>query len=427
MTMNNLVQFIYESGICLAVLFALYWLTLRKETYFRFNRFYLLGSIAVACLLPLGNFSLSVFSPEASSAGILPQMAEAFSIPELTFSEGSAHTRVWQPIALAIYLTVAVLLMVRTILGIIRVSMLKKEGRTIHKDTYSIVFLKQDIAPFSFFNTIFINEALIDNPDKKHIVDHEIIHIKQGHTYDIIGIEFLLAISWFNPFMWLLKAALRNTHEYLADHGAIHKTPSLAEYQALLLKQISGLSPLPVTNSFNSTIKNRIKMMCRNNSSLSAKLKPLLLVPVLTCLTLLFACNENDLLLESPESFDELVEENDTQTEAAIAEEEVFYIVEEMPTFNGGEPAMEFRKYIAQNLRYPVSATKIGTEGRVIIQFAIDKDGKVVDAVVVRSVDPALDEEAVRVVMSSPDWTPGKQRGKAVKVLFTFPINFIIP
>jgi len=109
-----------------------------------------------------------------------------------------------------------------------------------------------------------------------------------------------------------------------------------------------------------------------------------------------------------------------------IDEEEVFYIVEDMPTFNGGDPATEFRKYIAQNLRYPEIAAENGISGRVIVQFAVDRVGNVVDAVVVRSVDPALDKEAVRVVMSSPKWVPGKQRGKAVKVLFTFPINFVL-
>jgi protein TonB len=112
--------------------------------------------------------------------------------------------------------------------------------------------------------------------------------------------------------------------------------------------------------------------------------------------------------------------------EEEIEEEEVFYIVEDMPTFNGGDPATEFRKYIAQNLRYPEIAAENGISGRVIVQFAVNKVGTVVDAVVVRSVDPALDKEAVRVVMSSPKWTPGKQRGKAVKVLFTFPINFVL-
>jgi protein TonB len=107
-------------------------------------------------------------------------------------------------------------------------------------------------------------------------------------------------------------------------------------------------------------------------------------------------------------------------------EEEVFYIVEDMPTFNGGDPATEFRKYIAENLRYPEIAAENGISGRVIVQFAVSSKGKIVDAVVVVPIDPALDKEAVRVVLSSPPWTPGKQRGRAVKVLYTFPINFVL-
>jgi len=109
-----------------------------------------------------------------------------------------------------------------------------------------------------------------------------------------------------------------------------------------------------------------------------------------------------------------------------IQEEEVFFIMEDMPTFNGGEPSIEFRKYIAQNLHYPEIASENGISGRVIVQFAVNSKGQVVDAVVVRSVDPALDKEAIRVVMASPKWTPGKQRGRPVSVLFTFPINFVL-
>ncbi len=116
-----------------------------------------------------------------------------------------------------------------------------------------------------------------------------------------------------------------------------------------------------------------------------------------------------------------------TTKEAAAAEEkDIFYVVEEMPTFNGGDPGPEFRKFIAENLQYPESAAKKGVSGRVIVQFAVNESGAVVDAVVVRSVDPALDKEALRVVNSSPKWTPGKEKGKTVKVLFTFPINFVL-
>jgi periplasmic protein TonB len=115
-----------------------------------------------------------------------------------------------------------------------------------------------------------------------------------------------------------------------------------------------------------------------------------------------------------------------TDEKEEFVEEQTFYIVEDMPTFNGGDPAVEFRKYIAENMKYPQIASENGISGRVIVQFVVNSKGNVVDAVIAASVDPALDKEALRVVLSSPPWTPGKQRGKPVKVFYTFPINFIL-
>ncbi|MBN2275224.1 MAG: TonB family protein [Bacteroidales bacterium] len=105
--------------------------------------------------------------------------------------------------------------------------------------------------------------------------------------------------------------------------------------------------------------------------------------------------------------------------------EEVFIIVEDMPTFQGGDQNA-FRTWIQQNLRYPEIAQENGISGKVYVQFAVNSRGEVVDVKVVRGVDPALDKEAVRVVSSSPKWVPGKQRGKPVKVQFTFPIVFVL-
>jgi protein TonB len=112
--------------------------------------------------------------------------------------------------------------------------------------------------------------------------------------------------------------------------------------------------------------------------------------------------------------------------EDKFEDDQPFITVEDMPTFNGGKPEIEFRKYIAANLQYPDIAAENGIGGRVIVQFIINSKGNVVDAKVVSGVDPALDKEAMRVIMSSPAWTPGKQRGKPVKVIFTFPINFVL-
>jgi len=99
--------------------------------------------------------------------------------------------------------------------------------------------------------------------------------------------------------------------------------------------------------------------------------------------------------------------------------------VEDMPQFQGGGKE-KFREYIQQNLNYPPIAAENGISGRVFVQFAVNAKGEVVDVVVVRGRDPALDKEAKRVVQSSPKWSPGKQRGRPVKVQFTFPIVFVL-
>ena len=135
---------------------------------------------------------------------------------------------------------------------------------------------------------------------------------------------------------------------------------------------------------------------------------------------------EDELIIEDAEADQNMeIEIVEFEEEEEVAEEEVFFIVEDMPSFQGkGQEG--FRSWIAKNLRYPEIAAENGISGKVYVQFAVNSKGEVVDAVVVRGVDPALDKEASRVVMASPKWSPGKQRGKAVKVQFTFPINFVL-
>ena len=141
---------------------------------------------------------------------------------------------------------------------------------------------------------------------------------------------------------------------------------------------------------------------------------------------------ENDVEIEDELIIDDMEADQDMEIEIVEFEEEeeevaeeVFFIVEDMPKFQGGDHN-GFRVWIQQNLKYPAIAAENGISGRVFVQFAVNSKGEVVDAVVVRGVDPALDKEALRVVKSSPKWSPGKQRGKSVKVQFTFPISFVL-
>lgn len=136
---------------------------------------------------------------------------------------------------------------------------------------------------------------------------------------------------------------------------------------------------------------------------------------------------EDDVLVESVEIN---TEDNNEQIviqapiAAAVEEEEtvIFVVAETMPSFPGGDQALF--KFLSENVKYPVIAQENNIQGRVICQFVVNRDGSIVDVEVVRSVDPSLDREAIRVIKSMPNWTPGKQRGKTVRVKFTLPVNF---
>ncbi len=141
---------------------------------------------------------------------------------------------------------------------------------------------------------------------------------------------------------------------------------------------------------------------------------------------------EDDVELDEELDIEDTEMEEDTEidfSDLAMEEEEsddapVFFIVEDMPEFPGGEEAL--RKYIAQSVKYPVIAQENGIQGRVYVSFVVNTKGKVTDVKIARGVDPNLDKEAIRVVQAMPAWKPGKQRGKAVKVSYTVPINFVL-
>lgn len=166
-------------------------------------------------------------------------------------------------------------------------------------------------------------------------------------------------------------------------------------------------------------------MINQPRSSKSTVLKYLLIVPLSFTLIILSnastpASSPGDLL---PAARQELLTENVIVPSDTIKEDEtIFVVVEDMPEFPGGTQAM--MNYLAESIKYPVGAQVKGVQGRVICQFVIDRNGKVTNPVVIRGVSPELDEEALRVISIMPDWKPGTQRGKAVRVKYTLPINF---
>ncbi|MCQ2216493.1 MAG: energy transducer TonB [Bacteroidales bacterium] len=136
--------------------------------------------------------------------------------------------------------------------------------------------------------------------------------------------------------------------------------------------------------------------------------------------------NEELEILDSEMDEDTEIEFQEVEVEEEVEEvaDEVFVIVEQMPTFPGGD--LELRKFLAQSVKYPVIAQENGIQGRVFVSFVVNQKGEVTNVKVARPLDPNLDKEAVRVVQSMPKWSPGMQRGKPVKVSYTVPINFVL-
>jgi hypothetical protein len=183
-----------------------------------------------------------------------------------------------------------VILSVRLIKHLIKLLQIVKKNRIFKEFGTKIVFIDQDCTPFSFFNYIFANKTYLSKKDLQHIIAHEKIHIRQYHSLDILLIEIITIIQWFNPFVWPYKNFLKETHEYLADNGVIEQGFNPSRYQMLLFEQHIGAKLFEFANNFKqSQIKRRITMMTKTKSRSRARMKYLLIIPMVLLLVLAFA------------------------------------------------------------------------------------------------------------------------------------------
>lgn len=417
--MNTLFSWLAESAAGLTIMYIVYKIFLKNEAFFMANRVYLLSAMIFSLLLPLISFGIpagpvhySYFIPEVVAG-------QGNYMPAAPGHEAPGFISVFY----GIYLSGVLFLLLRMIHRLIQFYRFTGRYKTRNFRGMNIVNTDMDIAPFSFMNYIILNESLYNPQEKERILEHETAHIRQMHTFDLILAEVMIILQWFNPVVWLYKSSLEEIHEYLADREVISGGTSIPFYQALLLNLQIGARLFPVVNSFNNSLtKNRITMMTKMTPPAGKRLRFLLMIPALAIMVLM--CGKYEEEKSTMINFGDIL--NDGQgTTADGASDEVFFIVENMPSFQGGGQD-QFRRYIAENLVYPQVAAENGISGRVFVQFTVKADGTVADAKIVRSADPALDNEAIRVVMSSPLWEPGSQRGIPVNVAFTFPINFVL-
>lgn len=407
-----MLTYLIKANVVLVVLFGFYQLISAGDTFFKWRRLSLLTVYVLSLLLP--TIDLSVLVNETAPLGnILPRMA--YNLPEVTVQP--AHdTFDWQQLAVWLYAGVALALLLRVLWQVVVVCRLaqRSERATLHGT--AVCLLTGDYSPFSFFRWIFVNPDDKTPSQVQQILTHEQTHVAQWHSADALLSQLFVAAFWFNPVAWLMRLQVRNNLEYLADRSVINGGTDKKAYQYHLLAVAYRTNVATITNNFNVLpLKKRIKMMNKQTSNSLARFKYLLFVPLAIAL---LAMNSTTIRANVQKK----VVKTTKTTKKADASNKVYEVVEQMPTFPGGDAAL--MKYLAENIKYPVSAQKAKEQGRVVVQFIVEKDGAVTSVKTVRSVAPALDAEAVRVIKAMPKWTPGRQGGQPVRVNYNVPVSF---
>ncbi len=538
MSMMEFLTYDLKVAALLAVFYMFYRLLLSHETFHRVNRVVLLLTAILSFVLPL-----CVITIHKTVVVDMPKANIDFGGMTMMIEEAEPQAPFWQTAAIVVFFIGLVVTLGYTLQSILRVWLLIRHSEQHPQNDGTVICVaKGDVSPFSWMRYIVLSQSDYEAQDAS-ILAHERGHIRRRHSLDLILVDTLTALQWFNPAMWMLRQDLRAIHEYEADAAVLSQGINMRQYQYLLIQKAVSHCGYSVANGIShSTLKNRINMMLTNKKSTSKSwIKVFALLPVVGLALALNAETVNDYVYKEEQQQPqakvvkkgkknaqikmgtktiEVKEEKTVGTKAdkqqsndweknliflgeqfgdaeplividgkvstseqlkALDKKEVdnitvmknegalkvyakqfnadtsngilfintkeyvkngekkvvevavkakkpeeaekpFDVVEQMPEFPGGMP--ELMKFLQENVKYPEEAMKNGIQGRVLIQFIVEKDGSISEAKVIKKVNELLDAEALRVIGEMPKWTPGKQKGEAVRVKFTLPVTF---
>lgn len=442
----------------LLLFFAFYALLLRRETFFQLNRIYLVAASLLSFAIPLiqAEWVKNLFITRQVQSTLYSAGAEFVVYgsrpvtPSVTIGQ----------IITGIYIAVTLALTLRLLWQLI---ILKKQ---IEKPSPS--------AAYSFFKKISVGR---DAAAHNAIIDHERVHARQWHSVDVMIIETVMIINWFNPVVYLYRFAIKYIHEYIADMQVVSGGADKADYALLLLSQTFDVPVHHLANPFysQSMLKKRIIMLQKSRSHRIMLFKYCLSAPLFILMMILSSATVNNsaavaninrgvkkvLQAEVDEVVDgiadhaeitpdELTEKvappvvlpagaangyygnynlkqeayRSMTTDELVGDNKVFVSVEQAPTFPGGINA--FGRFLSENIKYPVQSREANVQGKVFISFVVETDGSLSDVHAVRGPSADLNAEAVRVLSTSPKWEPGIQNGNKVRTQYTVPINFTL-
>ena len=268
-----------KTAVILAVFYMFYRLLLSKDTFHRFNRIILLGTAALSFVLPLCVITIHkvVTIPAVQSTPQLTENATIGTMAEVT----EVSEPIWPYVLCAIFVLGAFGVLAMTIISIAKVIGIIRKGEHLSIESgETLVISDTEVTPFSWMKYIVLSREDYES-GYSQILTHEKAHIALRHSWDILFVDMITALQWFNPAMWMLKADLRAIHEFEADDAVLRSGADVKEYQYLLIRKAVSKSGYSVANSFNhSTLKARITMMLNKKSSRKGAWKALYVIPL---------------------------------------------------------------------------------------------------------------------------------------------------
>jgi TonB family protein len=444
--------------LCAALLYLIYFLLFENESMHQFKRIYLPASLIFSIAIPLVNVDIFIPFISESMKKIYAYLHTAQNAEIELYAEGSIVSASemstssfinLQTVIISLYVLVTLLFLFRLIWNTSKIILSAKNKERIKYETAKLILTENKSIPYSFGNYIFLNRKDYVNgniPDE--IIIHEYAHVKQKHSIDIIFIELLITLFWFNPVFYLYRKKIRQNHEFIADSAVLRNKKDIPYYQSLLLNSACEKPQIELVMKFNYYLntKNRFIMMTKSTSKARAICVKFALIPVILVAICVFssktiAQSVKNILPQQKSGNVETDSIKNQKAESAehtreklyFVKEEVysdsfdeeipFAVVEEKPKFQGGDQNT-FSQWVNSKIKYPEAAQKDSIQGRVMLQFTVDNNGQVKNVSIIRSAHPLLDAEALSVIKSSPAWTPGRQKDKPVDVVFNFPVEF---
>ncbi len=292
--MHFLPEFILKLSLSLTAVYLFYYAVLRKLTFYDHNRWYLVGYTMMSFVIPFININTILQKNNWGNSEVV-NWVPVLNNNAVADLPATTVTTSWdiKEIVLVVIISGMLLMLCRLLLQVFSFRKMLRKAQPVNTSGMTLYQVNDNIIPFSFGNSIFINRHLHTESELQEIIRHEFVHVKQRHSLDIIWAELLCIVNWYNPFVWLLKRSIRQNLEFIADNKVLENGINKKEYQYLLLKVI-GNNQYSIATKFNfSSLKKRIAMMNKTKSAKRQLIRLLFLLPATAVLLLAFRSQWN--------------------------------------------------------------------------------------------------------------------------------------